>query len=305
MPLITRKRVLAAKIESSPGEVETLTAAEAAVNVFDAKIDPDLDIAPRDGQGAFAPRAGVAVGRTGTATFETELHGGSSDPFWVSVLLPACGWVATNHVFTPRTVAPGTAVKTLTIGLYQDGRLKRLRGCAGTAVLKFNADKPVRIAWTFKGIWEAPTDATILAPTYPTTAPLRFASSGLAIGSWTPAVESLTIDLGNDVQVREDSRDPSGYGYAMIGSRLVKGQLNPEAVLVTTENIYAKWLAATLGALSMSLGSAGNLVSFSMPQVQWTKIAEADRGGRVIDTIDYQACRDSDAGDDELEITIG
>src|SRR5690606_13116157 len=125
------------------------------------------------------------------------------------VFLPACGWVENAGVFTPKTAPPGTVagVKTLTIGTYEDGLFKRLRGCMGNAVFTFIAGQKVMVAFTFTGIWDDPSDVAILTPTYPTTKPPRFANSGFSIGGsggWEPKLEQLTIDLGNEVVLRED-----------------------------------------------------------------------------------------------------
>jgi hypothetical protein len=303
--LLARRRILAAKIESTVGTAETLAAADAALNVFDPKMSPDISNEERQGQGSFSPLASALGAYGGQISFQTELHGGAADPFWAATLLPACGMVGSAHVYTPHSEGPGTNVKTLTIGLYQDGVLKILRGCAGNAVFKFVAGKPVRIEWTFKGVWSAPTDVALLAPTYPTTSPLRFVSSSLAIGAWSPKAAELTLDLGNDVVLREDAANASGYISAVITGRKMKGTLNPEASLVATKDVYGDWLARTEAALALTLGPTGNHVAFAAPKLQWTKADDDDRNGIAINPLEFQLNRSASAGDDELSITIG
>ena len=311
MPLLYNKRVLAARIETNPGEAIALANANAGLDIFNAKIVPDVPFEARPAQGAaFSPIRGALGGWAGTATFETELtpRSGSIYPAWAALFLPACGYKATAHVYAPCSEAPGTNVKTLTIGLYEDGMLKVLRGCAGSAVLTFPSGRPVRIAWTFKGIWVPPTDVGILTPTYPSVAPLRFASSQLDIGGWSPRVSQATLDLGNEVTLREDSLDPSGYGYACITGRRITGSMDPESALVDDQDAYGDWLDGAEAALAMNLrtgpGSLDSGIAFDAPALHVTKIVGGERNGLMIESIDFQLDRGTDAGDDELVISF-
>ena len=130
MTLLKRKRVLAAKIESTPGTAEALTTAEAAFNAYDVMIQTETEMEQREGQGSFGMRPSVAGGYKGKVTFKHDAHwdGTATEPAWADTFLPACGWVKSGQVYTPRTEAPGTNVKTLTIGVYIDGMRKLLRG---------------------------------------------------------------------------------------------------------------------------------------------------------------------------------
>ena len=120
--MLRRKRVLAAKIESTIGTAETLAAADAAMNIYNPIIQATIDMEARQGQGGFGMFSSVPGGRIGVATFRTYLEwdGTVTEPSWADTFLPACGYVKTGQVYTPRTEAPGTNVKTLTIGVYQD-----------------------------------------------------------------------------------------------------------------------------------------------------------------------------------------
>src|SRR6056297_2582972 len=133
MPLLKRKRVLAAKVEGTIGTAETLTTAEGAFNVYDLMIQPTIEVEDRPAQGSFNQLAGVAGARLGTATFRTDLaYDGTNIPSWASVLLPACGWVLSTATFNPTSEAPGSNVKTLTIGGYIDGLFKQIYGAVGS-----------------------------------------------------------------------------------------------------------------------------------------------------------------------------
>ena len=313
MPLLARRRVLAAKIESVLGDAETLAAADAAMNVFDAKMTPDIPYDAREGQGGFSPLTGVPGAAGGSCTFSVELHGTASpsdpDPLWAKTLLPACGLVnTTGHVYRPVSRAPAVAgllPRTVTLGLYEDGLCKVLRGCMGNAVFRFAAGKIVRVEFSFKGIWVTAVDTAILAPTYPTVIPPRFTSAGLTLGDWTPVLSEMTLDLGNEVVLREDVNDSAGYTYAIVTGRAVKGTMNPEATLVSANDLAGLWLSQTEQALAFQVGTgSGETISFAAPKVQFAGAAEGDRGKTAIEDIEFRLNRSASAGDDELAITF-
>ncbi|MCP4229742.1 MAG: hypothetical protein GY771_06300, partial [bacterium] len=101
--LLTRKRVLAAAIESTVGTAETLDATDAAYNVFDAEITPNIAMTARTQQGGFGNLEAPPEGYGASISFHTELTGDGSGgvPGWADVFFPACGWVKTGSTFAP------------------------------------------------------------------------------------------------------------------------------------------------------------------------------------------------------------
>ena len=307
MTLLARKRILAAHIETNPGEAASLVAADAACVVRDPTLVPDVPFAARDGLASLSPLAGVPGAPTGTCSFKCDLVGGGSvDPWWAN-LMPAAGFGVSSRVYTPRSEPPGTHVKTCTLGLYVDGTLRQLRGAAAEKLIfSFVAGQPVDVEFQFKGIYMTPSDLGVLVPSaWPTASPLRFISSALALGSWNPRVSKLTIEVANTVQLCEDSRDPSGYAYGVIAGRAVTAKMDPEASLLATKDVWAELIARTEAVLSLALGTAGNMVSFSAPKCQFTKLTPGDRGGILVHEVEAQLNRFAAGGDDELSITIG
>lgn len=303
--LLRRKRLLAAKVETTIGTAQTLAQADAAMNIFESSIEPTTEFLPREGQGSFSPLYGTLAGSKGEVKFWTELTGGASPPLWATTFLPSCAWINTSGVFTPSSNAPGVGgVKTLTIGFFEDGLYKQLRGCMGNPVFMFRTGHPVKVEFHYTGIWDAPTDVPNLTPTYPTVQPLKFVSAGLGIGSWAPKIAELTIDGGNEVHLREDPNDASGYISAMISGRHIHGKLNPEASKVADQDSYGQWLSLAQQALAIALGTTGNGVAFAAPKLQFHKISEGDRNKIQIDEIEFQLNRSSSAGDDELSVTF-
>jgi len=314
MALLHRKRVLVAKIETTPGTAIAISGDDGEFNVFDAVMQPEIEFEKREGQSAFSQLKGVSSAEKGTCTFRLEVTGnadaGDPVPVWAETFLPACGMVlgtATGETttFSPLSEAPGTNCKSLTIGLYEDGLLKKLTGAVGNAEFIFTAGKLAAIEFSFEGVWNDPADVAIVAPDYPSAAPLRFVSSSLTLDAYTPIVNELRVNLNNEITVREDSTKASGYICGIITGRDIAGSLNPETGLVATQDSYGDWLGDTEMAASWVLGAtAGNIVTFEIPKFQFTNLQEAEREGVLIDDIEFQANRDADAGDDEFTIAF-
>jgi len=304
MPLLTRKRVLAAKIETTAGTAIAVIAADAAFNIYDAILQPTIETVPRPKQGQFSHAPASLGPQSGTCTFKVFLDGdgAAGAPAWADTFLPACGYKATLDNFAPLTEVHGSNVKTLTIAVYEDGKRKSIRGASGTFVINIENGKPIWFDFTFTGIWVPPTDAAILAPTYPTRAPIRAVSATFTIGSWTPCFDTMTIDAGNNVILRPCIDDAQGYKTAIITDRLVTGSFNAESNLVATEDVYGSWIALTEHAFSLAVGDGTDTVTLAAPKLQRTNVQEGDRDTLQIDTVDFQCNASAAAGNDEFTI---
>lgn len=300
--MLTRLKVFAAKTEATVGTAESLTGSEGVFNVFDLKMLPTIDFMERQGQGGFSRIAGTLGQYSATATFRTQLCGGASDPTWMSVLLPACGFKGTSHVYTGVAEQPGSNVKTITIGGYYNGLKKLMRGCVGNCVFNFVAGQVCYIDWTFVGAWEDPSDVAILSPSYPSETPLRYAGATFTIGSYAFKASKFTLDLGNEMFVRDDGASAGGIHSCLITGRKPKGSFDPETTLVATKALDSIWKARTTQALVLNLGTTNNGVNFAAPALQITNIQESDRNGLLIDDVSFDLVRSSTDGD-ELTIT--
>lgn len=308
MPLLRRKSVLAAKIETTSGTAESLLAADAAFNVFDLTMTPTIAMTPRPSQGSFSSLPAVPELYGGTCTFRTEVYGTGSGtvPGWASTFLPACGWTNSAGTFSPKSETPGSNVKTLTLGGYIDGNRFLMRGCAGTFSLSLETGKIASINWTFTGVWAGNSATALLSPTYPTALPLRVGNATFTIGSWSPCFQSLTIDAGNTVVLREcaTNTDGSGYAAAIITDRAVTGTINPEMEAAGTKDNYNIWTAMTEEAFAFSLVNATDKFAIAAPKLQRTNVALGDRNGVVTDEITFQCNKSAAAGNDELTFTF-
>ena len=309
MALLRRRSVFAAKVETTVGTAETLTATEAVFNARDFMIQPEIPMTRREGQGGFNYLESVPEGMMGTCQVTHEItYDGTTTPNWASVLLPACGWVDTANVFSPVSRGPGNGgVKTITIGHYHDGKLKRLSGAMGNFVITCPTGKAAFITFTFTGkYFEDETDATLLAPTYPTAAVLRFADGSISFNSVDQCTATVAIDAGNTVVMREkaEASNRTGYISAVVTDRAPIITADPEAVLAATQNLDTLWVNSTTAAWALTLNATGTAtVVIDAPAAQIENSQQGDRNGIISKDITWLATEDT-TPDGELTITF-
>lgn len=296
MTLLSRLSVLAVKVETTPGTAESLTAAEAAYNFMDAEMNADIAVSTRPIQSSFRKLPGVPGARAAEATFSLELVGAGdgSVPGWATVLLAGCGIVNSTGTLTPRSEAPGSNVKTLTLGLYENGRRKLMSGAVGNVQFVVTPGEPVMMNFTFRGVWQGVSDTAILSPTYPTLTPIRAsnAGGGLTINSVAQTFASATFDVGNQITLRPSTATATGFAHGVITDRTPTWSIDPEAKLVATQDVFGDWVAGTTRALSFALIDAQDTVTFAAPAVQKQTVSNADREGLRVDTQTLLCCRD-------------
>lgn len=316
--LLDKARLFACKTEATVGTAETLTASEAAYNVYNLRINPQIDVAQREGQQGFGRLASVPGARMGAATFETGMYyDGTTVPNWASVLLPACGVpLATGTTYRPKTQVPasGSAVKTLTIAGYNTGdgtnaKIKTLTGAVGTFQIVAPTGRHIRIRWTFTGVYADEVDTgTLLSPTYPTTTTeLRFSEGASSWASSTICLESMTFDVGNVVTGRYCTTPIAGYDSFLISDRNPRVTANPESRLIATQDRYAQFKNQTEDTLSFTIGhpTSNATIVISAPKAQIVNgPQEGVRDGIVTDEVEWQLNRNGSTADQEFSIVF-
>jgi hypothetical protein len=309
MVMLRRRSVFAAKIEGTVGTAESLTGAEGAFNAEEFSIQPNIAMTRREGQGGFNYLPGIPEGMQGTCTVKFGMsYDGTTVPTWASVLLPACGWVETTGVFSPVTQGPGGAgnVKTITIGHYKDGKLALLSGAMGTWKIIAETGKRAMIEFTFTGKYSTnETDTALIAPTYPTTLPLRVAAGALTWNSVALCTSSVEVDAGNSVVMREcvNATDRSGYISAIVTNRQPVITADPESVLVATQNRDNLWLTSSPQAFSMQIGVTGTSITIAAPKAQLENKQQGGRNDIMTDDLTW-LCTQGSAADTELTLTF-
>jgi hypothetical protein len=310
VPLLFQKSIFAAKVEATPGTAETLTNAEAAFNVDNFVLDPDLSFQQRPGQGGIGRRSAIVEGHRGVARFRTELsYDGTTIPSWASVLLPACGYINNGSgVFNPLFEPPGASVKTLTIAKYEDGNRRLLSGCSGTFTINLPTGKLGFIDWEFTGIWRGESAVSLLTPTYPTAPALRVAQGNSSFDTVDFCARTVTIAIGNTVTGLECNDDPAndtGFHYFLITDRLSTATSDPQSVLMGVQNRAAMMIAGTEGVFTTSVGGpSDSAIIFTAPKAQIMSKTGGNRDNIAIDNASYQFNRNGNAQNQEFSITF-
>jgi len=273
-------------------------------------LQPNIAMTRREGQGGFNYLPGIPEGMQGTCTIRHGLtYDGTNIPTWASVLLPACGFVNTAGVFSPVTQGPGGAggVKTITIGHYKDGKRAVLSGAMGNFKILLPTGKQAQIEFTFTGKYSSnETDVGILTPTYPTVLPLRFAAGGLTWSALALCTSNCEVDAGNQVIMREcvNASDRSGYVSAVVTNRIPIITVDPESVLVATQDRDLKWLTSDPEAMAITINGTGNSsIVIAAPAAQIENKQQGNRNDINTDDLTWLATAGS-AVDTELTITF-
>ncbi len=309
--LMRKNRILGIKLETTTGTDVVPAAANAIFRVFDFAVAPDIEYVERESGGGASRATGSLGAAGGEVSFKLMLYGSdvgaSPVPDWADVILPSMGLIKSSNTFAPATLPPGLTSadpRTVSIYVWENARVKKLVGCLGNGKFILERGRPGILECTYKGVWQTPVDqANPTSITRDAITPPRFVSAGLTIGSWTPVYDRLELDLGNDVQLREDGNSAQGYSSAIIADRRAQLTISPEAALVATNDTYGQWLALTEQEISFSLGAtAGNKMTFTLPATEIINVIEGERAGTVIDQLTVQTLLDTGDADDELTI---
>jgi len=213
-----------------------------------------------------------------------------------------CGFKETSQTVSPVSEAPGSNVKTLTLAVYENGIRKTLAGAMGTFQLVCPTGRRAYMEFTFTGVWQPVVDTAILAPTYPTDLPIRYASAVSTYNSVALCVESVTFDVGNNVVLKECASTAAGFDYAIVTDRSPTITCNPESTLVATQDRFGGWLAATEAEFSITLDAVSNAtIEVSAPKAQITNLQEGDRNGIQTDDITFMCNKNGATNNQELQ----
>jgi len=282
-PMMTRRRVI--QIKSEGATKGAAAAGDVHVYAFDVSINPDDTFIQRKPVGQTGGNLdGVVGARTGAAKFKVELRSASSTTLnaGVDLLLKAAGFKLATGVYTPTIVEADQT--SLTIDVYEDGLLKRLTGAVGNVVLSADVGGLIYLDCDFKGVWVAPTDLALGTAAPATIVPMRFASSTLTLGAYTPKISKFSLSLNANVILRPDQSTSAGYTYAMVTDVDPTIELDLEADNVATHNAYGLWLAGTNADLSMLLKDTTTKATVA-GAIQYRSVAGADRDGVLVHNV--------------------
>jgi len=309
--MLTRKTVILAKIESEYGTDPVPTPAVNAILVKDVDIKPAGELTERDFlRSSLSPLPFVMGMKEVDVSFATELKGtgtrGALPAWgWEGELLRACGLHETVTATTKIEYLPvSEGFESCTLYVYKDGVFHKITGCRGTFTINGSVGKYLGIKWSFKGIYNAPVDASPAAQMFSSVIPPLLFSAGLTLDAYAPVATAIEIAMNNDLGKRTDLNTATGLKEIMITGRKPGGSLDPETVTEASYAFWNKWENASVAALNIGpIGSTqGNIITITAPKLQYKEISYGDREGLLTYQVPFQLAMNS--GDDELKITI-
>jgi hypothetical protein len=308
MPLLSRKRLILAKTETTYGTDPTPTGSANAILVRNLEITPlQADTVTRDLIRPYLGNSDQLLAQTRVeVTFEVELAGSGAAgtaPAYGPVL-KACGLSETVVATTSVTYAPVSAsFSSVTIYFHNDGIRHKVTGCRGTFELNAEVGQIPVISFTMTGIYNAPTDESLPSPTYANqAAPLIFKNgntSNFSIFSYSGCLQSLNFQLANEVIYRELVGCTK---ESLIVNRAPAGDVVIEAPSIATKDFFAIATGSSTGSISFQHGgTAGNIVTFTTAQSDIANPSYSDQDGIQMLNLPYVAVPTS-AGNDELSL---
>lgn len=319
MPFITQKRTIGGRIEATPYVRETLTSADYNFRAFNISYTPEIEnVARKYASGDYSAFSSVIGKRSMTVSFSVHLAPGSYSDL---TTVPEFGKFLRGCAFRQEILAGGVRYVThsdecgvpLTIevaeeqcGATNNDLVIAVRGAMGNVnVVLDGVGQPVRLDFEFTGVLDGITDrlaASRIAPTgFPLTEPDAVLASSITAFSENQTIDTMSINVGNQVELYIDPTSPQGYRGAHVVNRDPTVSLDPYLELVASRGNFGRWTAGTTGSFQASIGSYFTL---SAPAFQIVNgYAAGDRQGMSINSIEGILTRF--AGDDEFRIVQG
>lgn len=303
MGILVERTIALIKTETTFNVDASPSASSDFIAVYDVNVNPNINyIDPAAMDGSLSPREGRTGQRYLEVTFSHELQLNSSSPSSppVDAALKACGFTASSGTYTPVS----TGFSSATIYIYWDGLLWKVTGARGNVEFVFAAGEPARLNFTFQGTYNDPEDAT-----FPTSwtdsggAPVVCQGGTLTWGGSNIAcVETLNLNMNNDIQIRPCITGTYAVAGAAITNRNPEGSINPDMTTLSEKDWHTLMNTPTLSAVSFQLSSGSNTVTLSIPKAQIMNITPGTRNNFRTWEIPFKCVRNS--GDDEVSIAF-
>lgn len=256
------------------GGASTITLHSGASSTNDAY--KGMVIVTNGGTGSGQTR--VIIGYVGSTKVATVTPAWSTQPDNTTDFI-----VYANNLYVPAS----DSLKTATVYDYLhrsvsgNHRLRKRFGWAGNAAFTFAVRQLPFVQFTGQGSFETPTDVSDPgAATYESARPVPFMNADFVLAGTATAINTLTLDLGNQVQAADDPAATYGIDVAGVTRRGITGRVNPPVDLLSARDVVTAFLAGTEASLWLRWGStAGNRGSLLIPRLVYLGSKDEDING--------------------------
>jgi hypothetical protein len=265
MAMLSNRGLIIAKKEVTYGVDPTPVAGDAIPIIPDSlTITVDGEVIDVNTLRESISQENVVIGsKTMQISFDCYLKGSGTAAVAARIgrLIKACGFGETIAADVQYDLA-STSIDSVTIYAYLGEVLYKFLGCRGNAELNFTNGQPAVIKFTMTALYTAPADSGILgSATFETTNPLPCQNMTFTYGGVALQIQSLNINLNNEIVKVEDLTSVHGIAEIVIAKRSVQGGMNPILYTVATRDSWANWNAGTGATLDLVLsGGAGNII---------------------------------------------
>lgn len=302
-----RKLACLAKVETVYGTDSVPTGAADAIQLNDVTLTPlaGEDVA-RDLLLPFLGHQGIELtGNYVQLEFGVEVAGAGAagDVPGYGALLRACGLSETITPLTSVVYQPvSDGEEAVSIYFLQDGVRHVALGCRGTCQVSFAPLQIPRFRFQLMGLLGTVSDQALPGvdlASFQAPVPVSRAATTLALHGASRIAESLSIDLGNEVQ----PRFLIGDERMQLTDRQSTGSAVVEAKTMADKNWFDAATSKTTGSMQLVHGTAaGHIVQIDAPKVQIGRPTQAESQKIINYTLPLMFL--PDAGDDELVLTV-
>lgn len=295
--------ILVAKVETTPGTMETLTAADFDVKVFNPTItmtvEPDDDAAKyaNGNHGEDKAVMGIQHGTIGFSIKAQVSDGGVTvAPKWAK-LCYGTGLEAVTYAGTGWALQPlkSSDEKTLTIWIYKLKRganptatVFKYAGCMGTLTIGGEGTgKPVMLNFSYSGKlvdvdFNVPNASIPEINTTDDTCYERMMGVAVQVDGVVRHIESATLDTGNEISMLKDMNEDTGIGFFGITKRSPRFTMNPLMIAYTGAQVtdYDYFYGSTTGCpATPAITLQTQHFKITMPRCQLSALAPSARDG--------------------------
>ncbi len=199
-----------------------------------------------------------------------------------------------------------SSVVSLTMGLFEDGIRKVLKGCRGTVKFNFKIGEPATLDFSFKGVEAGVADVPMfMGVSFDNTVPPVLLNAVMACDGVSLNIGEMEINVSNTLASKDKIDDAKGILSFMITGRDMQGSFNPEMVPVATHDFFSRWFSNTPMVVDLAYGETeGNKFRFYAPGIIYNKIDDGDRDGLQLAQTSFDLTGSMEPGDDELAILL-
>jgi hypothetical protein len=312
---ISRRRHIGIAVEATKGTAETLITADYAIEAYDIQVTTQFGRFDRDNMKSYLSKLPGIVGtKACQITFTCPVRhtaNATTLDVWERAL-QGCGFKLATSTLSPTSNGDDQVTLTIEvcIGAFGSGSSEavvfKAKGCVGNVQFEGKVGQPLLAKFTFMGVYNGVVDSTIEVPTAETGIPGIFQGVSFTWGGTARICSTISLDLGNQLVMRESVNATAGLLHGVITDRRPTGSIDPDLELVATEDFYGAMNSNTSKALSFAVATGGSsrTQTFAASDCRITNVSDSNRNGIQTAGLSFELVDTSDSSTPDQDLTI-